>query len=284
MFNKFNIYFENKSTSIISITSFVAVCIIGLFDFYTGYELSFSIFYLLPVSAAVWYNGKKTGVIVSAISAVVWFFVDHYSGHIYSMAVIPLWNGFVRLGFFILITILLAEIKIRLQNETRLARLDNLTGLMNAHYFKSSTQTQMDIALRYNHNIVFGYIDLDNFKSVNDTMGHSAGDRVLKDVGRVLKDTLRTSDLAGRLGGDEFAVFLPETNNEGAVLVFTKVRQKLLEMVKANGWPIGFSMGVAIFQNIPKDPDAALKFADGLMYKVKKGGKNNILYEEFPGE
>ena len=83
------------------------------------------------------------------------------------------------------------------------------------------------------------------------------------------------------LGGDEFAVFLPETDRDGAELVFTKIHEKLAEEVKNHNWPVGFSIGVAIFKNIPLHADDALKFADSLMYKVKKSGKNNILYKEY---
>ena len=281
MYNKINTYFENKQPLFVATLSFIFVLVTGLFDYYTGYELSFSIFYMVPISLAAWFSGRMMGVFISMFSAFVWFNVDHFSGHIYTNAAIPFWNGFVRLGFFILITLLLSEVKFRLKNETELARKDNLTGLMNARFFKDTTYNQMEIAIRHNHQIVIGYIDLDNFKTINDTSGHSEGDRVLKAVGDVINNSLRISDLAGRLGGDEFAVFLPETDRDGAELVFTKIHEKLAEEVKNNNWPVGFSIGVAIFKNIPLHADDALKFADSLMYKVKKSGKNNILYKEY---
>jgi len=280
MFNTINIYFENKPYWMITALSIVFVSITALFDFYTGFELSFSIFYILPISIASWFKGRNLGVGMSIFSAIVWFLVDHFSGHLYSNAAIPYWNGFVRLGFFILITSLIWEIKIRLYKETEYARVDNLTRLLNARFFKDSAQNQMNLAVRHNHKIVFGYIDLDNFKKVNDTMGHSEGDRVLKSVGEALIASIRTSDLAGRLGGDEFVVFLPETDRSGAELVFKKIHNRLKEIVKEKKWPVGFSIGVAVFENIPSHVDEALHFADNLMYRVKKAGKNNILYEE----
>ena len=247
MFNAINIYFENKPFWLITGLSIVFVIITALFDFYTGFELSFSIFYILPISIATWFKGRNLGITISIFSAIIWFLVDHFSGHIYTNAAIPYWNGFVRLGFFMLITILIWEIKIRLRKETEYARVDNLTRLLNARFFKDSAQAQMNLAARHNHTIVFGYIDLDNFKKVNDTMGHSAGDSVLKCVGEALMASIRTSDLAGRLGGDEFVVFLPETDRFGAELVFKKIQNKLKEIVKENKWPVGFSIGVAVF-------------------------------------
>jgi diguanylate cyclase (GGDEF)-like protein len=281
MFNKINLFFENKSRAFSAVLSLIFIIITALFDYYTGFELSFSIFYMLPISIATWYNGRNPGMLLSIFSAFVWFMVDHFSGHVYSNAAIPYWNGFVRFGFFILITVLIFEIKILLRRETEFARQDNLTGLLNARFFKDSTQAQMEVAARHKHKIVFGYIDLDNFKKVNDTMGHSEGDRVLKSVGDVLKASIRASDLAGRLGGDEFVVFLPETDHEGAELVFKKIHDRLAQVMKENKWPVGFSIGIAIFNNIPGRVDDALQFADNLMYNVKNSGKNNILYEEY---
>jgi len=280
MFNKINIYFEKKPYGVKATLSFVFVIITALFDYYSGFELSFSIFYIFPISFAAWFINRKLGVGLSVFSAIIWYSVDYYSGHVYSNAAIPYWNGFVRLGFFVVITILISEIKIRLHKETELARVDNLTQLLNARFFKDSVQTQMEVAARHNHKIVFGYIDLDNFKMVNDSMGHSEGDKVLRSVGDVLNSSVRVSDLAGRLGGDEFVVFLPETDLSGAEQVFSKVQSRLQETVEKQKWPVGFSIGVVVFSNIPDSADDALQLADNLMYRVKKAGKNNILYEE----
>jgi diguanylate cyclase (GGDEF)-like protein len=116
---------------------------------------------------------------------------------------------------------------------------------------------------------------------VNDTLGHTEGDRVLKTVASVLLVSIRKADLVGRLGGDEFVVLLPETTRAGAVIVFENMREALLKRAAEHGWPIGFSIGVAAFETAPKSLGEAIKLADALMYRVKNSGKNRIVFEEF---
>ena len=176
---------------------------------------------------------------------------------------------------------LLAELKYHLVIEEKMARIDNLTGLLNSHAFELAAENFLQLASRYNHPLAFGYIDLDNFKAVNDTSGHHEGDRVLQTVGTILSRSIRSTDIAGRLGGDEFAVLLSETNYSGAKKVFDNLRGHLIQAVNDQGWPIGFSIGVAVFNKTPLSPDDALKCADNLMYQIKKGGKNDVIYQEF---
>jgi diguanylate cyclase (GGDEF)-like protein len=106
---------------------------------------------------------------------------------------------------------------------------------------------------------------------------------VLKSVAATLQASLRKADLVGRLGGDEFAVLLPETTAAGAQRVFETLRQTLLKRVSEQGWPIGFSIGVAFFQEAPASVEEAIKFADALMYRVKKGGKNRLVFDIYAG-
>ena len=162
-----------------------------------------------------------------------------------------------------------------------MARLDGLTGVMNGHAFEEGAQTILRIAARYGRPTVMGYIDLDNFKSVNDTLVHAEGDHVLRTVASILSKSVRSADLIGRLGGDEFAILLPETTCSGAATMFKNLREGLLKEARERVWPIGFSIGVAVFRTVPSSVDEAIKLADALMYRVKNGGKNNILLEEF---
>jgi diguanylate cyclase (GGDEF)-like protein len=259
------------------------VGLVGAADVLTGNELGFSIFYLLPIMLVTWYAQKWIGINLCVISAMVWLFVDYTSGHVLSSWMIPVWNAMVRLGFFLLITYLLSELKDHLRLEEILAKIDDLTQVLNARAFKDISYRLFQLAARHYHPTVLGYIDLDNFKAVNDGLGHSEGDRVLQTVASTLTQCVRATDVVGRLGGDEFAILMPEISYAGAQVVFARIHEALVQDAADRGWPIGFSIGVAVFPKGPPTIDEALKIADHLMYRVKQGGKNNILYEEQTG-
>lgn len=281
MINVLDSFFAEKSPIWIASFCSIFVIIVAIIDHITGYELSFSIFYGIPVAIASWYSNKLMGIIFSILSAIIWASIDYTSGQVYNHEWILFWNMGVRLGFYMVISILLAELKIHLEFEKKLARTDALTGIMNAHAFREAVNNLLGIAVRYQQPYSIGYIDLDNFKQVNDISGHNTGDQVLKTVGTVLSKNIRTSDLAGRLGGDEFAVLLPLTDTIGTKEVFGNIKEQLLIKVKEKGWPIGFSAGIAIFINSQVNSEEAFKKADELMYRVKKSGKNDFLYQEF---
>lgn len=257
---------------------------VGTLDYLTGYELSFSVFYLLPIALATWYTPQWAGYFFSCLSAMVWLVADHTAGHNYSNDLIPFWNAGVRLSFFLVTSYLLGELKTRLRHEQTLARTDGLTGILNSRAFKDLSRHLFELAARHHHPAVLGYIDLDDFKAVNDRSGHSEGDRVLKTVTNVLTRCVRATDAVGRLGGDEFAILLPETGYAGARMVFGRIREELAQERADGSLPIGFSIGVAVFSSVPSTIDEALKIADRLMYRVKMAGKDNVIYEEQTGD
>lgn len=265
----------------IAVISLLMIAVVGLIDHWTGYELSFSIFYLIPVSFAAWYVRGQLGFIICILSAGTWLYIDLASGHIYDNQAIPFWNTLVRLGFFVIIALLLRKIKSSLELQLSLAQRDGLTKLLNARTFKQSAGEIFDLSARHKHTLAIGFIDLDGFKGVNDKLGHSVGDQVLKDIAETMSKRLRRSDVCGRLGGDEFALLLPETDREGADKFFASLHKSLLDHVAAKGWPVGFSVGVAVFHSFDISVDEAIRLADALMYRVKHSGKNRIIIEEY---
>jgi diguanylate cyclase (GGDEF)-like protein len=281
MLMRFNAFLKKRSSFQVTASSLFLVVTFALIDYATGYEGSFSVFYLVPIALATWYGGLRQGILLSIVSATAWLFVDRSAGQHYSQAFIPFWNAAVRFVFFIVTAKLLAKLSDQLEKERSMARFDGLTGAMNGRGFREAAQAIFRIADRYGRPTVIGYIDLDNFKRVNDTLGHTEGDYVLRTVASILLKSVRGADLVGRLGGDEFVVLLPETTYSGAVTVFENLRERLLKKAREHMWPIGFSIGVAVFRSAPSSADEAVKLADGLMYRVKNSGKNNILLEEF---
>jgi len=273
--------FKQRPPALASGVSTLLVAAVAALDHATGEELSFSIFYLLPISVASWYGGRHAGLAVGILSAVSWLAIDLIGGHPYSSRIIPFWNAGVRLGFFVLTAHLLSRLKDHLNRESRMARADGLTGTLNSRAFRESAGSLFGLAARHKRPLVLAYLDLDNFKTVNDTFGHAEGDRAIKTVADALLASVRSTDLVGRLGGDEFAILLPETTGAGARTVIAKVRESLTRAVRGGKWSIGFSIGIAVFTVPPKDPEEAIKRADALMYHVKNTGKNSTLFQEF---
>lgn len=258
------------------------IAIIGALDLASGYEWSFSIFYVLPVSIGAWSGRKRLGLWIAIFSAATWFAVDRASGHPYSSPAIPYWNAGVRLGFFIIISSLLSSLRHALNEQRALAQHDGLTKLLNARTFQQRCEEMLKLSARHGHPLVLGYLDLDGFKGINDRLGHSVGDQVLKSVANIISSRLRSTDYAGRMGGDEFALLLPETNLVGAQIFFNQLHENLLELASTYQWQLGFSFGVAVF-NLPTiTTDEAIAHADALMYQVKQSGKNAIRFQEFP--
>jgi diguanylate cyclase (GGDEF)-like protein len=273
-----NALLKNKSPPVVFLVGLAFVALVGVVDLLLGFELSFSSFYLVPISMVAWFAPLWSGYLISIICAIVWLLVDYRSGHTYSHWFIPIWNAFVRLLFFLVTTYLLGEVKMRLNQERVLASIDGLTQVLNASAFKEQTAKVLQLAKRYHHPSVLGFIDLDNFKPINDQYGHSEGDRVLVAVAGTLARCVRSTDILGRMGGDEFAVYMPEVNEEDARLSFARIRDELLKTATDNHWPVGFSIGVAVFEQACDNIDQALKQADRLMYSVKQGGKNDIIF------
>jgi diguanylate cyclase (GGDEF)-like protein len=283
MVNALDRFLSARSRVALAATSLLLVAIIGVIDHLTGYELAFSIFYVVPVGISSWYAGKRLGIAVCIISAATWVMVDFTSGHQYSHLTVPFWNGCVRFGFFIIISHLLWRFRGVLEVQSTLAQQDGLTGVMNARAFRQRCELVARLAARYGRPMALGYLDLDGFKGINDVLGHDVGDLVLREVANEVGRRLRASDVVGRLGGDEFGILLPETDLAGARMLFTEMRANLIDLAARNRWPVGLSIGVAVFDSPPATLDDGIRRADDLMYKVKGAGKNGILFEEYAG-
>jgi diguanylate cyclase (GGDEF)-like protein len=267
-----------KSNIFIFSIGLLIIIILGILDYLTGYEISFAIFYVLPVAFASWFSGKNNSIILSIISASVWLYSDLLSGHNYSYYAIPLWNAIMRLGFFLMVAYSLWEIKVLLKKEQTFAKIDFLTDIYNSRAFMEKAKIEIDRAIRYAHPLTLVYIDIDHFKQINDSLGHSQGDILLKVIAKTLKENIRSIDIVSRLGGDEFALLLPETNEHSAKTIMNKIETKLLNVVASNHWPISFSIGTVTSYNVD-NLDELIKESDNLMYTVKKSGKNRIAYK-----
>lgn len=169
-----------------------------------------------------------------------------------------------------------SELRSALERESRLSRTDPATGVANRRLFVEFAKLEIETAHKYKHPLTVVYIDIDNFKIINDTCGHHTGDRVLQTVAETIKDSLRETDVVARLGGDEFAILLPKSEYEPAQIVIRRVQKRLLESMERQKLSTTFSIGAVTFTQPPSSVDEMLKQADSLMYLVKNNGKNQI--------
>lgn len=180
----------------------------------------------------------------------------------------------MRLAFFSVVAVLLFKVRSNLIEMTKMAMKDSLTALSNSRAF----QMQYDDIRRKSHKssqtFAVGVIDLDGFKKVNDSLGHTKGDDVLVEFAQVLKNSTRSSDVVARMGGDEFIIILKNTDAKGAEDYAMRLRRKFEESGLKAQCGVDFSMGISIFEHLPENLDDATHQADLLMYKAKELGKS----------
>ena len=165
------------------------------------------------------------------------------------------------------------------QKLEHLARTDSLTGAFNHGYLLETGSKETHRSKRYVRTVSVLMIDIDHFKSVNDTYGHGIGDDALKKTVEVLNGQLRAEDTLGRLGGEEFAVILPETGKAGAAVVAERLRIAVSEIViKTPTGPLSFTVSIGVAEGVKEDDfQEILKRADDAMYQAKGQGRNQVV-------
>ncbi len=167
------------------------------------------------------------------------------------------------------------------QEHAYLATHDPLTGLSNRLLLSDRLDHAIHHAARFNKCVAAIFCDLDNFKPINDTYGHSAGDDILKHVATAMQDVLRREDTVCRFGGDEFVILIEELDNfkylQDILEKIHKITEKKFK-VENNELSIAMSIGASIYPNDAKTPEALLKCADEAMYRAKNSGKNQISF------
>ncbi|MDD3237261.1 MAG: sensor domain-containing diguanylate cyclase [Candidatus Gastranaerophilales bacterium] len=161
-----------------------------------------------------------------------------------------------------------------------LATKDGLTKLYIYRHFYSLLETELKRAKRYRHVLSLLMMDIDNFKSINDTYGHLIGDRVLKEIAATIKNTVRNIDVPARYGGEEFTVILPETTSKDARIIAERLRQNIAKIAipldEATTIKPTISIGIAEFPTNAENEKELIDLADKALYKAKNDGKNCV--------
>lgn len=269
-------YLSRLSKRSLLLLSLALVVIIGICDALTGSVFGFSLFYLLPIYLSTWFGGKGSGILVSFASALMWFLDNRFIGdRTYPHFFMPYWDTIVKLGFYLTIVFLESALKDAMARAT----IDPLTSVGNRSFFYGASALEIKRIERYKRPFTVAYLDIDNFKRVNDVYGHSTGDLLLKEVSKTVAHNIRSTDIFARLGGDEFALLLTETDAEAARNILPKLQKKMINAVAKHNWPVKFSIGAVTFFIPPSSVDDMIGRADTIMYSAKKKGKNLIEHD-----
>lgn len=282
MITSFNI-FRSRSYKYVWRMSLIIVLLLTGFVIVFGDVVIFEPFYAIPITLASWYGTRKSGILLALFSFMLLVFAKLLVVQDLAGFQIYLFGSISHAIAYMLLAIIVTSFRNAHRVEVIAADTDSLTGIGNSRSFYSDLEDEMARSLRYGHVFSLAYLDIDDFKQVNDSRGHLEGDRLLVEVGTCLKANLRKTDVAARIGGDEFACLFPETGQVEAKIAFEKAIDMLERCTKEYGWPITFSVGLVTFDSPPEDINEALKIADGLMYSVKKGEKNNVAYKIWKG-
>jgi diguanylate cyclase (GGDEF)-like protein len=251
------------------------VALIAALDYCTGPYFSFGIFYLIPVAVCAWWGGFSHGILLALAASMAWGWVDNLENPLLP-PVAEAWNGIARFGTLALAASLVARLHAGMVRERRLARTDSLTGAANGRTFYEAAAVESERARRTGRPLTLAYLDLDDFKQLNDRLGHVAGDAALVHAVAAVRAQLRGADLLARLGGDEFALLLPDTDADGAVALLRRIQALLGQEMHRKALPVTFSIGAITFGRPCADVDLMIRRIDAMMYQAKVRGKGRI--------
>jgi diguanylate cyclase (GGDEF)-like protein len=250
-------------------------------DLFSGPVLSMVLFYLVPVGIATWYVGRRAGYGLAVLSGAIWFgtvLLNHLS------PAVATWNALIRFGFLAVFIAILGRLRRNVRQLEHLAYHDPLTDALNSRAFHAVLGAAQERARAAGWPLTLAYLDLDNFKQLNDTRGHAAGDALLVQLVAEMHRQLRATDYLGRMGGDEFAILLQNVDPAAARCVIARLEARVDQFLKSGGWEASLSVGVVTFAAIPERQDAMIQAADRLMYQAKQAGKHGVCYMVYTPE
>lgn len=270
----------HRAHPLLVVVGVLLVPLVAVGDYLAGPEFGFSLFYLIPIVFVARVGGRVSSWFTAVLAALAWMVIDVLTGPAYSTVLAPMWNMFTRLAFFSLSLIAIRNYEGRVASAELQALSDPLTGLRNRRYLHimlSAARARLD---RYNRPLTLAYLDVDDFKRLNDTYGHQVGDDVLRRIAAVLMEFTRDTDTVARVGGDEFVLLLPEAKPADARPVLERIRRALDQLEGPHGSQVSFSIGACTFYQPMASVEAMIHEADERMYQVKRAGKNSLVIEE----
>ncbi len=250
---------------------FLLIGLIATIDHYVFTRISFALLYLIPIALTAICFRLRICLIVMVVTVAVGLAENLVHAQEYAWPWTPYVNAVLRLVAYTFLIL----IQDRLKTEAAHARMDTLTGLLNRRAFWEACEAEVARCKRYQRPVSVAYVDVDDFKTINDRYGHTTGDRFLKTFANTLRKATRTTDFVARLGGDEFAVLMPETGEKGIQFVLQRLNQ-LTQIMEKHLFSITVSVGAVTFLKAPVNAEALISAADQQMYLAKRKGKNGI--------
>ncbi|MGE5344524.1 MAG: GGDEF domain-containing protein [Acidithiobacillales bacterium] len=259
------------------------VGLVSLLEWMAGEDVSVSFFYMLPILLATWKGGLFPGFILNASCAAIrLLLVVVWQGPDLLRRPALYWDLVFEGVFFITLTLIAAALRDLNLRQSLLARTDPLTGVANRRAFYERAELELSRMRRLMEELTVAYIDVDDFKQVNDELGHEAGDDLLRDVAATFVGRVRSTDLVARLGGDEFALLLSATGSGAARALLDELCATLAAEMTRQSWPVTFSVGAVTFARPPASANDLLRRVDEMMYRVKREGKGGLRHVVFP--
>lgn len=261
------------------VAAVLGVAAIGSVDFVSGVELRVFPLYYLPIALSAWFFGRPGALITVALCTAAWLASNIMAGLQFSHEGIWVANAIMQAVSFAVTGLLIAALRSGLAREQQLSRADSLTALLNGRAFYEEAARVVALCRRKERPVTVAYIDLDNFKSVNDRLGHQAGDALLRRVADLLRVSIRPSDVCARLGGDEFVVLLPEVGRQEGAVALERLRGLLATALAGHAPSVTASIGAVTFVTMPASLEEIVHASDLLMYGAKQAGKNRVHLE-----
>ncbi|MFI5182362.1 MAG: diguanylate cyclase domain-containing protein [Thermoanaerobaculia bacterium] len=263
-------YLERWPAGLVLSGSLVALLVIGFADFLTPAQVSLAVFNVVPVFVATMRFGRRAGLPLATMSALSWFESEVFHRAARGLPTLLVWDLASRLIFFGVIAELACQLREALELARHEGRTDSLTGLLNRRAFFEQAESALHRSWERFEHLAVAYVDIDDFKTVNDTLGHETGDSLLRALGHALRSSARSGDLVARLGGDEFAVLLPSTGLAETRAVACKLETLIAETLASTGISAGASIGISVLSDEIPNVDALLHAADAAMFHAKR--------------
>jgi diguanylate cyclase (GGDEF)-like protein len=281
--NSFDRYSRRLPDAAQLLIALAFIAFLTAFKLAIGQSVPLIDFLFIPVVWVGWFARRRWLGHVVAVIAAVDTVVIAMVAETQASAGAALGSGVARLALYLVVLALLGMMRRERAGHQWEASTDELTGAANARRFDLVATQEVERAQRYGHELSLAFLDVDDFKHINDSLGHTEGDSVLAHLGHVLRSTVRSTDTVARIGGDEFAVLMPETSAAAAAAVMERVRDQLARLELSDHRRVGFSIGLVTFDRAPGSVGEMRVAADELLYRAKLAGKDRIERAERAG-